>query len=614
MVLQESIFEKAQEQAQEAAEKAVGRAETIASVPGRAGDCLGEAVETANELKGDLTGLRGRLEPAKTNLVGMLRSQVTSLADQATAAASEFSDAPGSTFSEMGKQLALDALSEGVSKVRRAGRRRIQEELGRTSSKAVFGAMDVIMNRKDSFYRGIMGILIHRELRDLRKLEASARRLRRKASLIARAVQIVKAVNDARDVETGPTDQALRQLEVACRQLRIAQSTYQQQKRVPTLPTGAAARALREASETLASNPVAEDIMKGLERINIQSAEAAKKSANREIDSRKRRAERAIGVIERARDAILDIPGNVKEMAQLYGKCVTWARLAQALPDTLESVNSAAKLIKAGERLRYLIHETEALKTKVEDLSPDDGIDRRAQLAKDAQMIALSVEALKELTTDPNRRTRDWYENAVSLFESPFLQGNALAPLKDVELQAELLSGEKGLESKGSVAQSILNATSSLTRTIGSLRARAERAARRNSRGNGAVDLVGELLRRAGIENPIDTIINGELPTAIKTIVSGGALVLPDELPAELPEVSDLEAGDVKDIVSEGILGDQAEVPCKDAGEYIPVDEESARVAAMDKVREKKRVLSGPIQAMKASDEQMKTDIMRYAL
>lgn len=618
MKLQESAFQNAQEVAQEAADDAVTRAQELSNLPNLLGGCLGEAAETARKVKTDLVEGRKKLEPAKKNITSLIQDRVENLSQKATEAANKFKDTAGATFSNAGQRLAEEALSEGISEARQAGRQRIREQLGRTTSKAVFGAMDVILNRQESFFRGVMGILIHRELRELRKLEQKARQVNRKARTISRAVQIVRAIRDAvSGDEHGPPGRAHRILRGAHRNLRNALQTYKQSRKVPEINTTSAARSLKEASRVLSSNPVARNIMQGLRSINFRDAESIQRSTNRQITRRQRRAERARRTVQDAWTAIKELPGDVVEMADIYGRAVTWAKLAQTLPDTMEAVNSAAWVIKAGERLRYLTDETEALKEEVGELTGDENPERRARLAEDAQMLALGVEALKEIATDPNRRTEGWYEQSVGIFEDPFLQGGALSDLRSIEVKSKLIGEARSIVEKGAVAQQALDASQTVLYKVGSARGRAERAARQHDRANGATDLVRELLERGGIENPIDTLVRGELPAQVKTIVAAGSLGIPDEIPADVTgAASDVAENAVDEVgdAAEKTIREQVNRPCKTAEGFLPSDEEVMQIASIDKVREKQQALTGSIQAMKESDEQIKADVLKYSV
>lgn len=611
MKLQDSVFQKAEKAAQKKVDAVVSRVQELQGIPANAGDCLGQAKESARGVQSALSKKRNRLKPAAKNLVSVVGDRLNSLIKQAESVTDKVTDV--NTFSKAGKQLAKQALSAGIANARQAGRRRIEQALNRTASKAVFGAMEVIANRQDALYKGLMGILIQRELRDLRKLEKKARAVDRKLRTVSRAIQIMRAIRDAADgSDYGPSSRAVWTLETAARNLRNARETYRQRGLVPEAPMSGAARSLKIASRVLSSSPVSESIMQGIRSIDLRSVDRAKESAAEQYNQQKRRARRARQTMEDAWRALEEIPGDVAEMGKLYGQCVSWAKLAIILPDTLDSVNSVAWLIKAGERLRFLVNETEDLKKRVEALGKNDNAAIRAELSARARTLALGVEALEETAGDPNRRNRPWYENALSLFESSFLQGGALSDLRSVELGSVLIKGAASIISKGGEVQQARDASRSVLGQIRSARHKAQQAARRHEQDNGAIDLVRELLRRAGIDNAVDVIINGQLPSAVKTAIAGGALALPEEIPGELPSVGDLETEKVKDIVSDAFT-DKGESPCKEAEPTLPADAEVARVSAIDKAREKKGSLTGSTQAMKASDGQAKTDLIKYS-
>jgi hypothetical protein len=619
MKLQESVFQKAEQTAAKTAKDAVGRVQDLRGLPQDAGECLAQAKKSANEVKSDLVSYRDKLKPAAKNLVSAIEDRLDSLAEQAKEAAEEVSENPGRTFSNAGRQLANEALSEGITNAREAAAGRIRKELSRTASKAVFGAMDVIVNRQGALYRGIMGILVQRELRDLRKLERKARDVNRKMTDIARAVQLIRGLKDAIEGEDhGPLSQAVWRLEYALRNLRNAREAYKQRGDVPEVSTDTAARSLRRAGRILSSSPVVENITAGLRNIDWSSGESIKDSAAREGNRRKRKVRRAQKTIEDAWSAIKGLPADILEMGKLYGQCVSWAKLALALPDTLDAVNSMAYLIKAGERLRYLVRETEVLKRQVEVLGEEAHPEVRSQHANRARNLALEVEALQELTGDPNRRSRDWYQNAVELFNSSFLQGGALDVLKNVELQVDLIDGAAAIVEQGEEVQAGLGASRSALRRISSARYRAQVISRRFENKNGAVDLVKELLERAGVSNPINTIVLGKLPGAVKMAISGGALAIPEDVSLDdlsdvsLPSVSVPDTGEIKNTISEKLSTDEAS--CGEIAPTTGADKEALRVAEIDDAREKKQALTGPVQAMKGSDDQMKVDIMRYAV
>jgi hypothetical protein len=574
MVLEDSLTAQVTEQAKEVAENAKRRARRFAEVRSASEECVSAALEKARDVRSAIRSSRNRLEPVSSSIVSQVQSRVDSLYKQLKQEAASAAENTETTFSDASRRLAEESLaaglgtstgeigelanqkidravSEGLDRTFGEGTARAVRRKGKRARKAAVAALDIVSSSKSAFFRGVMGLLVRRTERDLRRMRNRLLRFRSRVRSIRRGAAAARRARSALSGAGGPRiEEAARRTETAHRNLEVARSQYEESSSVNEPALEAAGTDLSDASRLLASS----------------RATALLRSA---ISG----AGRSRNALQEARDAISSL--GASPIASLYGQVLTWSSLARTMSDTAGPVYGVAQLVKAGQQIRYIEGETERLQSEIEALRPEEA-ERRAEIASELQELARKLGLLSQIGDDRPISEEKWYSRAVSFFNRPFFRGQSgQSPIQRLEVFGRLADQATGLVGLEPKTEDPVQAASTTLQETESALQEAQALSGLYEQSSSTVSVVAELLGSAGIENPIESILRGQFSREIKTVFAGATSLLPVQ---------------------------QADT-CPEPTGTLPADKERAYLEAKRKTRERARLARGAITAISESND-----------
>lgn len=574
MTLEDSLAKQVAEQAQEVAKSARQRAQRFAEVRSASEECIASALEKAKEVRGTIGDSRERLKPVASSIVSQVQSRVDSLYKQLKDEAREAGENTEETLSDASRRLAEESLaaglgtstgkigelanqkienavSEGLDRTFGEGTARAVRRQGKRARKAAVAALDIVANNKNTFFRGVMGLLIRRTERDLRRMQDRLFRFRSRVQRIQRGAAAARRARDALSGgQTPRIEEAARRTETAHRNLEVARSQYEDNESVNKPAIDAAGNDLSDASRLLASSRATALLRSALSR-----------------------GDQGISALKDARDAIGGLGAD--PIASLYGQVLTWGSLARTMDQTVGPAYGIAQLVKAGQKIRYIEGETERLQNEIENLRPEEA-ERRTEIASELETLARKLGLLSQIGDDQPVQGQDWYERGASFFRRPFFRDQSeQGRIQRLEVFGLLAEEATGIAELSPDAEDPVQAASKSLEEVNSVLREAQELSGLYEQSDTTVSVVAELLGRAGIEDPIDSILRGQFSRTMKTVFSGASSLLP------------LQEADA----------------CSEPTGVLPLDKERAYIEAKRKTRERARSARGAITAISESND-----------
>lgn len=545
------------------------------------GGCMKEASKQAKGIRERKKQIQDQLNDAESQILKLARKRWNKIKEQAEDATEN--------LDEQTRQLIEEAKSRAI---------REAEEASETYVKAAQAAINLVANNLDVVFQGIIFILLKRTENNLENITEALRTAYEQVNDIQAAADIFSEsegiLPNGGFADLPDASAALDDLEDAIRDLRLVRQIYAEELVIEPIPTRDAKRNLEEASRVLESNKAIRSARKILDQSSVDTGisiendgpgirlEVSGSLQDAEIEGKARyEIERRIRTLENAKDAIKNLPGTLTKIAIEYQMLRTWGDLARLLPENIDSMDAAARLINTDQKLQEVQEKTYEVfqDTKGLDGAGVEEVKKRAELSAKTREAVTELEKILAVSSVSAERGEQIYNAAMDMYSRPFFTGDAFVnDIEDIEINALLMDEAQDVASSIGFA---IDAATQLQETLGEVRDVKRQASYlvQESEGRPALfNSILDLLNQAGISKPVEVIIRGQLPSQIKQIITAGG-------------------------VATDALAAAAEADCSDVNiqKIMPGDREYFYASAVDRARQNKIRLSGATQAMSES-------------